>query len=403
MRSSVMASPGDLGHWQWLQDGDEPKRKHDKGQEHEEPDDPGSREQHAMSGSHKPHPPGVRVCCVPMLQILNVHICPAHTPSIPCTHVSVLSPPPAISGKLFPLPVWIGTALMKRSSPAQGYEAAALQTSNAAILRQLGAYLLPKDNAEYKARIGAALALLVASKTLNVSVSPQLLLPQTHSSSTQTLQHAPHPPARGPSSAVKHVSNAYGFQHFLQIQLRCHSAMSINRELLVCISCQSALLYQIGVAWLQVPFLFKYAIDALTVDPLGHTLADMPMVQLLPATVLLGYGAARAASSLCNELRNAVFAKAGLRCCRDRAPATHYRPQFSQRPSALLREAQGTHCKTDVSGLSWGYMAGEAEQRGACRWLRARCGGWPGTSSSICTTWTSDFTWRGRPGRSTGS
>ena len=75
------------------------------------------------------------------------------------------------------------------------------------------------------------------------------------------------------------------------------------------------------MAWLQVPFLFKYAIDALTADPLGHTLADMPMVQLLPATVLLGYGAARAASSLCNELRNAVFAKAGLQRCRGRAPA----------------------------------------------------------------------------------
>lgn len=52
----------------------------------------------------------------------------------------------------------------------QGYEAAALQTSNAAIIRQLGQYLLPKDNAEYKARIAAALALLVASKGLNVSV-----------------------------------------------------------------------------------------------------------------------------------------------------------------------------------------------------------------------------------------
>jgi hypothetical protein len=63
---------------------------------------------------------------------------------------------------------------------------------------------------------------------------------------------------------------------------------------------------------LQVPFLFKYAIDALTADPLGQTLAQMPMVQLLPATVLLGYGAARAASSLCNELRNAVFAKVTL-------------------------------------------------------------------------------------------
>ena len=55
---------------------------------------------------------------------------------------------------------------------AQGYEAAAAQTSNAAIIRQLGSYLLPKGNAEYKARIGTALALLVASKGLNVSVRP---------------------------------------------------------------------------------------------------------------------------------------------------------------------------------------------------------------------------------------
>ena len=99
--------------------------------------------------------------------------------------------------------------------------------------------------------------------------------------------------------------------------------MPTNEALLVCISCQFASWCQVGVAWLQVPFLFKYAIDALTADPLGHTLADMPMVQLLPATVLLGYGAARAASSLCNELRNAVFAKAGLRCCRDRDPAAN--------------------------------------------------------------------------------
>ena len=55
---------------------------------------------------------------------------------------------------------------------AQGYEAAAAKTSNAAIIRQLGSYLLPKGNAEYKARIGTALVLLVASKGLNVSVRP---------------------------------------------------------------------------------------------------------------------------------------------------------------------------------------------------------------------------------------
>lgn len=61
--------------------------------------------------------------------------------------------------------------IMRKISAVQGYEAAAEQTTNAAIIQQLGAYLIPKDNAEYKARIGAALALLVASKGLNVSVS----------------------------------------------------------------------------------------------------------------------------------------------------------------------------------------------------------------------------------------
>ena len=71
---------------------------------------------------------------------------------------------------------------------AQGYEAAASQTSNAAIIRQLGSYLLPKDNAEYKARIGTALALLVASKGLNVSVRP--LTPAKNIRNTKPRVHA---------------------------------------------------------------------------------------------------------------------------------------------------------------------------------------------------------------------
>ena len=62
---------------------------------------------------------------------------------------------------------------------------------------------------------------------------------------------------------------------------------------------------------MQVPFAFKYAIDALTVDPSGLTAATAPLVTLMPATLLLGYGAARAGSALFNELRNAVFAKVG--------------------------------------------------------------------------------------------
>ena len=63
---------------------------------------------------------------------------------------------------------------------------------------------------------------------------------------------------------------------------------------------------------MQVPFMFKYAVDILTADPTGATAATTPLVAVMPATLLIGYGAARAGSALFNELRNAVFAKAGL-------------------------------------------------------------------------------------------
>lgn len=55
--------------------------------------------------------------------------------------------------------------------------------------------------------------------------------------------------------------------------------------------------------------MFKYAVDALTLDPSGAVLANTPLMHVVPAAALLGYGVARATSSLCNELRNAVFAK----------------------------------------------------------------------------------------------
>lgn len=58
--------------------------------------------------------------------------------------------------------------------------------------------------------------------------------------------------------------------------------------------------------------MFKYAVDILTADPTGATAATTPLVALMPATLLIGYGAARAGSALFNELRNAVFAKASL-------------------------------------------------------------------------------------------
>jgi ATP-binding cassette, subfamily B (MDR/TAP), member 7 len=60
----------------------------------------------------------------------------------------------------------------------------------------------------------------------------------------------------------------------------------------------------------QVPFLMKYAIDSLALDPSGATPASVfGIAALTPAALLIGYGAARAGASLCSEARNAVFAK----------------------------------------------------------------------------------------------
>lgn len=57
----------------------------------------------------------------------------------------------------------------------------------------------------------------------------------------------------------------------------------------------------------QVPFLFKYTIDALA-DPVTHETA-VGIAAAVPVTLLIAYGAARMGTSLMSELRNAVFAK----------------------------------------------------------------------------------------------
>ena len=59
----------------------------------------------------------------------------------------------------------------QQPSPGQGtLEAAGERMADSAILRQLASYVLPHGNPDYQWRIGAALALLVASKGLNVAV-----------------------------------------------------------------------------------------------------------------------------------------------------------------------------------------------------------------------------------------
>ncbi|XP_074585333.1 ABC transporter B family member 25, mitochondrial [Curcuma longa] len=74
----------------------------------------------------------------------------------------------------------------------------------------------------------------------------------------------------------------------------------------------------------QVPFLFKLAVDWLStatgsVSALAsftESNATLLAVFGSPAAVLLGYGIARTGASACNELRNAVFSKVALRTIR---------------------------------------------------------------------------------------
>ena len=60
---------------------------------------------------------------------------------------------------------------------------------------------------------------------------------------------------------------------------------------------------------MQVPFIFKYAVDGLAATSGGDPLMSTSVLALTPAALLVGYGVARVTAVGCNELRNAVFAK----------------------------------------------------------------------------------------------
>ncbi|KAG1371456.1 ABC transporter B family member 25 [Cocos nucifera] len=74
----------------------------------------------------------------------------------------------------------------------------------------------------------------------------------------------------------------------------------------------------------QVPFLFKLAVDWLSAitgsDNVMASFSDINSTLLAlfvsPAAVLIGYGIARTGASACNELRNAIFSKVALRAIR---------------------------------------------------------------------------------------
>lgn len=69
----------------------------------------------------------------------------------------------------------------------------------------------------------------------------------------------------------------------------------------------------------SIPFMFKHAVDAMS---MSASVGDIPAPILVPAAALIGYGAARAGASLTGELRNAVFASVARKAIVDVAVNT---------------------------------------------------------------------------------
>ena len=85
---------------------------------------------------------------------------------------------------------------------------------------------------------------------------------------------------------------------------------SNNRDTALRLSAAFGLLLASKGLNVQVPFMFKHVVDALNEDPSGLTPATIgTVVALTPPMLVVGYGVSRIGASLCNEMRNAVFAK----------------------------------------------------------------------------------------------
>ena len=92
----------------------------------------------------------------------------------------------------------------------------------------------------------------------------------------------------------------------------------------------------------QVPYFYKFAVDSLAHGgaeaAAGATAASVGLFAVAgwsPAALLVAYGTVRAGSALCNELRNAVFAKVGLGDPNGQMPSLHclFNARLSSEPS----------------------------------------------------------------------
>lgn len=90
---------------------------------------------------------------------------------------------------------------------------------------------------------------------------------------------------------------------------------AIKRRVLAAVG----LLASSKVLGVSVPFMFKHAVDAISVSA---SVGDVSAVVVVPTAALIGYGAARAGASLTGELRNAVFASVARKAIVDVAVNT---------------------------------------------------------------------------------
>jgi ATP-binding cassette, subfamily B (MDR/TAP), member 7 len=129
-----------------------------------------------------------------------------------------------------------------------------------------------------------------------------------------------------------------------------------------------------------VPFLFKHAIDTISV---GAAVGNASAVVVVPSAALLGYGAARIGASLTSELRNAVFAKVARRAIVEVAVRTfrhlHALPlkfHISRETGALARHIDRGQKGIDfmLRSMVFNVIPTAAEVVIVCSVLAARCG-----------------------------
>ncbi|KAH1214527.1 ABC transporter B family member 25 [Glycine max] len=120
---------------------------------------------------------------------------------------------------------------------------------------------------------------------------------------------SPPPPPGGQAADVKILGT-----------LASYLWMKDNLEFRVRIVAALGLLVGAKILNVQVPFLFKLAVDSLTAGTgsMGALASNSSGLVLFatPVAVLIGYGIARSGASAFNELRTAVFAKVALRTIR---------------------------------------------------------------------------------------